>query len=106
MVAAGSEAPAGRKEKTLSEASGCFNLVVPAKKEQASFVVTVRAAGSKEVSATFPREERLTARVTLLAGSQPGSSALAPLSGDDVRQAYEEPCLPKTVPGATSVGIR
>ena len=91
---------------SLSEANGCFSVVAPARRGQASFLLTVKASGYKEVSVSFPRRERLTATITLLAETQPGTSTAARLSPSEESRAYEEPCIPVSVPDATRLGIR
>ncbi len=90
----------------VSEASGCFNILASARKEQETFVLTVRAAGYKDLSVSFPRRERLTATLMLLAEGSAGGSVLTRVPASEERRAYEEPCIPPAVPGAMSLGIR
>jgi len=95
----------GAASTSVSESNGCFNVVTSARREQETFVLTVRATGYKDLSMSFRRRERLTATVLLMAESQPGSSALTRLSGDEERRVYEEACIPPAVPNATSLTL-
>lgn len=102
-------APAGSTTASstdVSEHNGCFNVSASARKEQATFVLTVRAPGYKDVSVSFPRRERLTATITLTAEGEPGSSSLTRVPAAEELRVYEGPCIPPPVPGAMSLGLR
>ncbi len=103
LSAAGSSVVAST---AVSEGNGCFNVLASAKKEQETFLLTVRASGYKALSVSFPRRERLTATVTLLDEGESGDSSLTRVPASEEMRIYEGPCIPPPVPGAYSLGLR
>ncbi len=84
---------------------GCFGVLTMTRGREAVFLLTVRAPGFKPLSATFPRQKRITADVTLVPDGQTGDSSLARLTSPRELRRFEDVCVPVYPPEATSFGL-